>query len=194
MATINLKKVFSTCRRNFGNHNGRPDKSDGLDPQFAKLKKELTLAQRDLSNLRNQLHQAKENIAKERAERGSKSKKDDSPDLGPDEEVGSKRFRQQAKRAKALRPGTSPPSPPLKGFKILPTGDDSDSEEEDDYPEPNARATYAKAKFAHIQPTIQKKTSQMDVDPSPKKDKGRASCTPYSSAIDRHSDRFFAKG
>jgi hypothetical protein len=28
----------------FGNRNGRPDKSDGLDPQFAKLKKELTLA------------------------------------------------------------------------------------------------------------------------------------------------------
>ncbi len=29
-----------------GIRNGRPDKSDGLDPQFAKLKKELTLAQR----------------------------------------------------------------------------------------------------------------------------------------------------
>jgi hypothetical protein len=144
------------------NASGRPDKSDGLDPQFAKLKKELTLAQRDLSNLKNQLHQAKENIAKERAERGSKSKKDDSPD----EEVGSKRFQQQAKRAKALRPGTSPPSPPLKGFKMLPTGNNSDSEE-DDYSEPNVQATYAKAKFARIQPTIQKKTSQMDVEPGP---------------------------
>ncbi len=97
------------------------------------------------------------------AERASKSKKDDSPD----QEVGNKRFRQQAKRAKALRPGTSPPSPPWKGFKMLPTGDNSDSEEEDEYPEPNARATYAMAKFASIQPTIQKKTSQMDVEPGP---------------------------
>ena len=81
------------------------------------------------------------------------------------EEVGSKRFRQQAKRAKASRPGTSPPSPPRKGFKMLLTGDNSDSEEEDDYPEPKARATYAKAKFARIQPTIQKKTSRLDVEP-----------------------------
>ncbi len=70
----------------FGSSNGRPDKSNGLDQQFAKLKKELTLAQREISDLKNQLHKAKENIAKERAERGSKSKKDDSPD----EEVGSK--------------------------------------------------------------------------------------------------------
>jgi hypothetical protein len=74
----------------FGNRNGRPDKSNGSDPQFANLKKELTLAQREISNLKNQLHQAKENIAKKRAERGSKSKKDESPD----EEVGSKRVRQ----------------------------------------------------------------------------------------------------
>ncbi len=79
----------------FGNRNGRPDKSNGLDQQFAKLKKELTLAQIEISNLKNQIHQAKENIAKERAE-----------------------------------PGTSPPSPPRKGFKIiLPTGDNSDSED-----------------------------------------------------------------
>jgi hypothetical protein len=139
VTTINLKKVFSTCREKFcsingaqvgllldegmrqeramlaqaetkskvpfGQRNGRPDKSDGLDPQFPKLKKELTLAQREISNLKNrdQLHQAKENIAKERAERGSKSKKDDSPD----EEVGRKRFRQQAKRAKTSKQGTS---------------------------------------------------------------------------------------
>ncbi len=101
----------------------------------------------------NYTKQAKENIAKEREERSSKSKKDDSPD----EEVGSKRFRQQAKRAKTSRPGTSPPSPPQKGFKMLPTGDNSDSEEEDDYPEPNVQATYAKAKFARIQPTIQRR-------------------------------------
>ena len=118
---------------------------------------------REISNLKNQLHQAKENIAKERAEHGSKSKKDDSPD----EEVGRKRFRQHAKRAKTSKPGTSPPSPPGKGFKILPTGNNSDSEEKADYSEPNVQATYAnlKAKFASIQPTIQKKTSQMDVEP-----------------------------
>ena len=47
------------------------------------------------------------------------------------------------------------------------TGDNSDSEEEDDYLEPNARATYAGAKFARIQPTFQKKTSRMDVGPGP---------------------------
>ncbi len=82
-------------------------------------------------------------------------------------EVGSKRVRQQAKRAKASRPGTSPPNLPRKGFKMLPTGDNSDSEEGYDYPEPNARATYAKEKFASIQSTIQKKTSQMDVEPGP---------------------------
>ncbi len=117
--------------------------------------------ERERSNLKNQVHQAKENIAKERAERGSKSKKDDAPD----EEIGSKRFHQQAKRAKASRPGTSSPIPPRKGLKMLPTGDNSDSEEVDDCPEPNARATYAKAKFACIQAPIQKETSRMDVGP-----------------------------
>jgi hypothetical protein len=77
----------------------------------------------------------------------------------------TRKVRQQAKRAKASRQGTSPP--PRKGFKMLPTGYNSDSEEEDDYPEENVRATYSKAKFARIQPTIQKKTSQMDVEPEP---------------------------
>jgi hypothetical protein len=72
---INLKKVFATCREKFrsingapvsrllnegmrqeramlaqtetfGNRNGRPGKSDGLHPQFAKLKKELTFAKK----------------------------------------------------------------------------------------------------------------------------------------------------
>jgi hypothetical protein len=43
----------------------------------------------------------------------------------------------------------------------------ADSEEEDDYPEQNARATYTKAKFARIQPTIQKKTSRLEVEPRP---------------------------
>jgi hypothetical protein len=41
------------------------------------------------------------------------------------------------------------------------------TEEEDDYPEPNVLATYAKATFARIQPTIQKKSSQMDGEPGP---------------------------
>jgi hypothetical protein len=139
--TINLKKVFSTCREKFcsingapvgrvldegmrqeramlaqtetkskapfGNRNGRTDKSDGLDPQLAKLKKDLSLALREVSNLKNQLNQAKGNIAKKRAERSSKSRKDKSPEA----EVGGKRPRQQAKRAKASRPATSSPSP-----------------------------------------------------------------------------------
>jgi hypothetical protein len=196
--TINLKKVFSTCRdkfcsingapvgrvldegmrqeramlaqteakskASFGNRNGRTDKSNGLDPQFAKLKKDKSLALREISNLKNQINQAKENIAKERAERSSKSRKDGSPEA----EIGSKRPRQQAKRAKASRPATSSPSPPRKGFRMLPTGNNSDSEEEEDYPEPNARATFAKAKFARIlHPTIQKKTSRLDVEPRP---------------------------
>ena len=97
---------------------------------------ELNLAQREISNFKNQLHQAKENIAKERVECCSKSKKDDSPD----EEVGRKRVRQQAKRAKASRPGTSPPR---KGFKMLLTGD---SEEEDDDQEPNAKSNIREGK------------------------------------------------
>jgi hypothetical protein len=46
-------------KASFGNRNdhGRTDKSDGLDPQFAKLKKKLFLALREISNLKNQLHQ-----------------------------------------------------------------------------------------------------------------------------------------
>ena len=50
---------------------------------------------------------------------------------------------------------------------MLPTGENSDSEEEEDYPEPNASATFAKAKFARIQATIQKKTSRLDIEPRP---------------------------
>ncbi len=68
-----LAQTETKSKALLGNRNGRTDKSYGLDPQFAKLKKELTLAHREISNLKNQLHQAKENIAKERAERGSKS-------------------------------------------------------------------------------------------------------------------------
>jgi hypothetical protein len=81
-------------------------------------------------------------MARERAGRGSKSKKEESQE----DEVGSKRVCQQAKRAKTLRPGPSPSSPQRKGFKMLLTGDYSDSEEEADYPEQNVLATYAKAK------------------------------------------------
>ncbi len=139
---INLKKVFSTCRDKFcsingapvgrivdegmrqeramlaqtetkskvslGGLNGRTDKSDGADPKHAKLKKDLSLALREISNRKNQLNQAKENIAKERAGCSSKSRKDDSPDA----EVGGKRPRQHAKRAKASRLTTSSPSSP----------------------------------------------------------------------------------
>ncbi len=72
-----LDQAETKSKAPFGNRNGRQDMSDGLDPQFAKLKEELTLAQREISNLKTQLHQAKENIAKERAERCSESKKDD---------------------------------------------------------------------------------------------------------------------
>jgi hypothetical protein len=92
-AVMMLAQAETKNKAPFGNSDGRLDKSDGLNPQFAKLKKELSLAQREILNLKNQLHQAKENISKERAESGSKSKKDDSPDEEP--EVGSKRVCQQ---------------------------------------------------------------------------------------------------
>ncbi len=45
---------------------------------------------------------------------------------------------------------------------MLPTGDYSDLEEEEDYPGPNVRAAYAQAKFARIQPIIQRQTVQVD--------------------------------
>ncbi len=103
-----LAQTETKSKAPFGNRNDRTDRSDGLDPQLTKLKKHLSLALREVSNLRNQLNQAKENIVKDHAERSSKSRKDDCPDA----EVGGKRPRQQAKRAKALRPGTSFPNPP----------------------------------------------------------------------------------
>ncbi len=62
----------------FANRNGKPDKSDSSDTQVIKIKGELTLSQREIAKLKNQLHQAKENMATERAERSSKSKKEDS--------------------------------------------------------------------------------------------------------------------
>ncbi len=54
-----LSQTETKSKAPFGNRNGRPDKSDGLGPQFAKLTKELTLAQNVISNLKDQLHQAK---------------------------------------------------------------------------------------------------------------------------------------
>jgi hypothetical protein len=39
--------------------------------QVAKIKKDLTLAQRAVAKLKNQLHQGKENMAKELAENSS---------------------------------------------------------------------------------------------------------------------------
>ncbi len=41
------------------------------------------------------------------------------------------------------------------------------SEEEEDYPEHNVKATYTKAKFASIQPIIQKQTVRMEIEPRP---------------------------
>ncbi len=81
-----LAQAETKSKAPFGSRNGRTDKSDGLDPQFAKLKKDPALALREISNLKNQLHHAKEkpptHIARDRAERSSKSKKDDSLDRG----------------------------------------------------------------------------------------------------------------
>jgi hypothetical protein len=44
--------------------NGKSGKSDSSDAH-AKIKKELTFAQKEIAKLKNQLHQAKDNIAKE---------------------------------------------------------------------------------------------------------------------------------
>jgi len=64
-----LAQTESKGKASLGSSNGRMDESDGSDPQHAKQKKELSLALREISNLKNQLDQAKENIAKELAER-----------------------------------------------------------------------------------------------------------------------------
>ncbi len=101
------------------------------------------------------------NIAKERAESDSKSKKDDSSE----DEVGSKRDRQQGKQAKTSKSELSSPSSPRKGFRMLPTGEYS-SKDEKDYTEKNVRATYAKAKFARIRSIPQKQLQQV-IEPNP---------------------------
>ncbi len=92
-----------------------------------------------------------------------------------DDEVVSKRPHQQAKQAKASKLGPSPPTSPLKGFKMLPTGEICISDEEEDYTEQNVRATYAKAKFGRIQPMmlpiIQGQSVQMEIEPKPSMDR-----------------------
>ncbi len=75
-----LAQTETKSKASLGGRNGRTDKSDGSDPKYDKLKKDLTFALREISNLKKQLSQAKENIARERAEHSSKSKKDDSPE------------------------------------------------------------------------------------------------------------------
>ncbi len=90
--------------------NGKPDNSCGSDAQDAKIQKELTFAQKENAMLKNQLHQAKDSLARERAERGSKGKKDSQ-----DHEVGSKRPSQQVKQAQTSKQEPSPPTPQRKG-------------------------------------------------------------------------------
>ncbi len=91
------------------NRNGKPGKPDCSDTQVAKIKKEMTFAQKEIAH-KNQLHQAKENWVRERSERGSKGKKEDSQD----DEVGSRLLHRQAKQGRTLKPASSPPSPPRK--------------------------------------------------------------------------------
>ncbi len=50
---------------------------------------------------------------------------------------------------------------------MLPTGGISDSDEEEEYLEHNVRATYAKAKFAPMQPIVQQQAVQMEIEPKP---------------------------
>ncbi len=94
-----LAQTETKSKGQFGNHNGRTDKSDGLDPQFNKLKNDLSLALREIF----------------------KSQETTTPSQGEHHE-GTCRAQFQE---------------------------------------------FAKAKFARIQPTIQKKTSQFDVEPRP---------------------------
>ncbi len=55
----------------------------------------MTFAQKEIAKLKNQLNQAKENLARERAEHSSKGKKENSQD----DEVGSKRVCQSTSKA-----------------------------------------------------------------------------------------------
>ncbi len=46
-----------------------------------------------------------------------------------------------------MKPESLPLTPPRKGFKMHPTGDVSETDDEGEYPARNVRATYAKANF-----------------------------------------------
>ena len=74
---------------------------------------------------------------------------------------------------------------------MLPTCDYNDSEEEEDYPEQNVLATYAKAKFARIQPIIQRQTVQVTIEPN--QVQGRTNYDPFTSAINQYGDRLIAR-
>jgi hypothetical protein len=45
-----LAQADTKSKGPFGNRNGRPDKSDGLDPQFAKLKKANSCTERNIKS------------------------------------------------------------------------------------------------------------------------------------------------
>jgi hypothetical protein len=187
-----LAQAETKSKAPFGNCNGRLNKSDGLDPQFAKLKKELILAQREISNLKNQLHQVKENIAKERAEHGSKSKKDDSPD----EEVDSKRVRQQAKRAPRHR-GRELHHQVRHGmdsrcFRLVITVTRRWRRKMIIRNRMQEQHTRRQSLLAFNQ-LSRRRLHKWMLSPD-LQGQGRASCNPYSSAIDRLSERFFARG
>jgi hypothetical protein len=75
----------------------------------------------------------------------------------------------QDRNLQASRPGSSPLTPPRKGFKMLPTGDMSDTDNEEDSQRRDVRAAYAKAIFSHIQPITHEQTGQhqMEIEPKP---------------------------
>ncbi len=50
-----LAQTESKSKASLGGRNGRTVKSEGSDPKHAKLKKDLSLALREISNLKNQL-------------------------------------------------------------------------------------------------------------------------------------------
>jgi hypothetical protein len=85
--SLRIDQAETKTKVPFTKINGKQDTSDCSDMQVARLKKELTLLRREIALVKNEQHQAKENMAKERADSSSKSKKEGSPD----DEVGSKK-------------------------------------------------------------------------------------------------------
>jgi hypothetical protein len=70
-----------------------------------------------------------------------------------------------------------------------PTGEYSDSEEDEDYPEQNVQATYAKAKFARIQPIIQQQTAEVEIEPRPSRRRaGQVITSTHQLSIDLVTD------